>query len=220
MPASPTSAIAAELGNPLMQGPMTAEETEKLRKKQEAMDKFLADEGKGKYKIELMLGRDRSMMRPIAGLLSFWESGTKLHGGGDTAMHICPGRSLKRNDCEAFIPDQSHGLGFLICPKCFTRWEGEQVFGQLAAKLTYQGWADKLVRYYQVLEHSADLVLKYYPGSLRSASILEQGAQRMGEEFGKVRGKRHKLVYPQAHIIKDTSNGADLHAQVLRFLKS
>lgn len=219
MPAN-ASRTVAELSNPLMQGPMSAEEVERLRKKQEAMDKLLAEEGKGKYKIELLLGQGRSAMKPIAGIMTFWESGTKLHGGGDTVMHICPGKSLKYNDCEAFIPDQSHGLGFLICPKCLKRWEGAQVFGQVAAKLDYGGWADKLLHYYQVLGHNADLVLKYYPDSLRNAALLEQGVQRQGEEFGKVRGKRHKLVYPQAHIIKDTSNGADLRKQILRFLKA
>ena len=208
------------IGNPLTSGLLSDEDIQVLKDTEENRDKQLADSGLAKFKLEVLFSKNFSLNAPNAGMLSFWESGTKLHGGGDTIMHICPGKKLKKSDCEAFIPDTSHGLGFLICPHCHTQWEGEDVFGQLLFKLPLPKWAEVLHRYYLKLGGNVDLVMKYYPGSIREASGKEQINELRGEELGKVRGKRVRKVYPLANIIKDTSAGADLERRILDFLRS
>lgn len=208
-----------DLDNPLAQAGMTEAKARALADKEALADKVREEQGKAKYKIELMLSGDRSAMKPSAGVLTFWESGSKLHGGGDAVMHICPGKHLKRSDCEAFIPDSGHAMGFLVCPRCFTRWEGEQVHGQLLFRLSFKGWATVLHKYYMKLGGNADLVVKSVPLDLRGASAREQARQQGGELLGRVRGKRNTLVYPLAHIIKDTAAGAGLYERILAFVR-
>jgi hypothetical protein len=199
---------------------MSDEEVEVLKNKQLAVDKLLADYGAAKYKVEIMFSRDYSMQRPSVGVITFWESGAKLHGGGDSSLYLCPGKTLKRNECTKFIPYQAQGMGILICPHCHVQWKGEEAIGQLLFRLSIQKWAEVLLYYYHSLECNVDLVMKYYPGSLISATEKEQNKQQFGEQFGKVRGKRAKRVYPLSHIIKDTSSGADLYGRFLAFLKA
>src|SRR5580692_8402641 len=97
---------------------LTAEELDILKKKQEAFDKLLRDEAKAKYKIEVMFAHRRKLHDVSAGALSIWESGAKLHGGGDTKIYWCPAKELKVSDCNGIIPDASNGYGHLVCPKC------------------------------------------------------------------------------------------------------
>src|SRR5579862_8352469 len=114
---------------PLEEAPqLTPEELHTLKKKQEAFDKLLQTEGKAKYKIEVLFAHKRKLHALSAGALSIWESGTKLHGGGDTKMYWCPARKMKRSDCNGIIPDASNGYGHLVCPRCGVVWKGEEVF--------------------------------------------------------------------------------------------
>jgi len=182
--------------------------------------KWLDGEVLAKYKLEVLFGRGRSASGAIAGALTFWESGTALHGGGDTAMHVCPGKSKGVNDCDAFIPDTAHGIGFLVCPKCQRQWRPEDVHGQLLLRLPLSKWADVVYRYFVQLEGRVDLVLKYYPESLITVAHAEQEKQLHGERFGTVRGKRSILVYPMKNLIKDTSAGASAHSRILAWLRA
>lgn len=207
--------------NPIENAPkLTPEEEDTLKKRMLAMDKLLSDKGLAKYKLEVLFERKRSGTQPTFGLLSFWESGSKLHGGGDTKMYICAGKSQKKNDCEAFIPDAGTGYGFLVCPKCKEVWKGEQVTGELGFRLTMQNWATVLVRYFQKLEGNADVYLKYPKEDIRQVAILEQTKQLHGEQLQKVRTGIQKAIYPLAHIIRDTAGGADLEKRFYAFLKA
>lgn len=199
---------------------MNKEEKETLEKSKAALDKLLEEHDIAKYKIEILFARGFSPNKPSAGIMSFWESGSKLHGGGDTILHLCPGKDLGKNDCTAFIPDASHGYGFLVCPKCHEAWEGSQVSGQIAYRLTSQDWAKVVLKYYQKLEMRADIYMKYHPQDIRVASELEQAKQHMGDLLSGVRRSRKPRIYPLANIIKDTSAGADLEARFLAFLRA
>lgn len=192
---------------------LTDEETDTLKKRMEAMDKLLADAKKAKYKLELMVSRDYRSNAPFAGALSVWESGTKLHGGGDTKVYECPGRALKINDCIGLIPDASTGYGHLVCPDCKRVWQGEQVSGERLARLTKQGWATLLYRYYVRVGHNADIYLKRPKRDIRQAAAAEQERQRGGEVLMKAR-KIETVIYPLINIIKDVGAGAD---PILRF---
>lgn len=203
-------------GNPFL----TPEEKEAVESQKKVLDKMLSTEGLAKYKLELMFSRDFSLIKPSVGALSFWESGTKLHGGGDTILHMCAGKAKGVNDCEAFIPDSSHGYGFLVCAACGSTWKGEDVSGQVLARLTTQGWAQVLTRYFHKLEQRADIVIKYHPSDLRSAAANEQEKQQMGDRLSAARSTRCVRIYTLANLITDTSAGADFETRILAFLRA
>jgi hypothetical protein len=199
---------------------MSKEDRDAFEAKKKALDALLDDKELAKYKIEIMFGKDFSPNKPSSGAVSFWESGSKFHGGGDTLLHFCPGKKKGVNNCEGFIPDHSHGFGFLVCPNCHKSWDGDDVWGQVLARLDAQGWASLVLKYYRKLEMRADIVIKYHPESLRAAAQLEQEKQRMGSDLSKARNKRVSAVYPLKNIIKDTSAGADLEGRFLAFIRA
>ena len=187
---------------------LTDEEQHALKKRMEAMDKLLAEAKKAKYKIELMFGHEYRTNGAYPGAVSIWESGTKLHGGGDTKVYECPARELKVSDCTGLIPDSSQGYGYLVCPNCKKVWQGNQVFGERLARLTTHGWAVLLYRFYVRLEHNADIYVKRPRRDLRQDAQAEQEKQRGGERLSKAR-KREVFIYPLKNIIKDVNAGAD-----------
>jgi hypothetical protein len=185
------------------------EELEALKGRMLAMDKLLAEAKKAKYKIELMFGSRYASNQPYPGALSLWESGAKLHGGGDTKVYECPGKSLKRSDCTSLIPDASQGYGHLFCPGCKTVWKGSQVHGEVFARLSNQGWATLLYRYFTKLGHNADIYVKRPRRDIRVAARAEQHKTMMGELLEATRKKREVFIYPLKNIIKDVNAGAD-----------
>lgn len=216
-------AISKELkfgeDNPIELAPeLTEQELETLKKRQIAFDKLLQQENKAKYKIEVLFAHTRRAHGHSAGALSIWESGTKLHGGGDTKLYWCPGKELKVSDCTGIIPDASQGYGHLVCPDCKRVWQGEQVFGEIFYRLDAEKWSIVLLKHYIRLGHNADIYLKYPKHDLRVASGLEQAKQLMGEKLAKVRKDRLQYIYPLAHIIKDVSAGSDLQKRFRAFL--
>jgi len=216
-------AISRELqwgqDNPIEVAPeLSAEEKHILEKKKEAFDKLLAAEGKAKYKIEVLFAHTRRAFGDSVGALSIWESGTKLHGGGDTKMYWCPGKELRLSDCTGFIPDASNGYGHLVCPRCQKVWSGDQVFGEIFYRFDSWKWAQALLKHYASLDHNADIYLKYPKHDLRVASRLEQAKQMMGEKLAKVRTERQQYIYPLNRIIKDVSAGSDLLTRFHAFL--
>jgi hypothetical protein len=152
---------------------LTEEEEHTLKSRMKAMDDLLAQQGVAKYKIEVMFQRRRSMVAPIYGLMSFWESGAKFHGGGDTKMYMCASKDRKLSDCETFIPDSSNGYGFLVCPNCKKVWKGEDVSGEIGARLSVEGWATLLLKYFHRMQANADIYLKYPKFDIRQLAKME-----------------------------------------------
>lgn len=202
----------------------TAELTEETKaevdRRAKLLDKELIEEQRAKFKLEVLFGKDYSSFKPSAGAISFWANGRQFHGGGDCKMYICPGKNLGRSDCQHFIPDSSQGYGFLVCPKCLTLWQPDQVIGEVLARLSIQSWANVLLKFFLRLEMNADIYVKYHPESLRNAALVEQEQDKGGELLGNARRKRVPFIYPLRNIIKDTSAGASLHGRILAFLKA
>lgn len=187
------------------------EEQKAIKERMAAIDLLLKDqEGKGRYKIELFFTSARSMNKPTPGVLSFWESGSRLHGGGDCKMYICPGKYRRVNECEAFIPDAGNASAVLFCPKCGTSWKGDDVIGEHLARLSMKQWADLLLHYFVRLEHNADIYVKHAKDDIRTVAMMEQAKNKGGESLNKVRVKRALVIYPLKNIVKDTSAGASL----------
>ena len=187
---------------------LTEEELHALKGRMQAMDKLLAEHQKAKYKIELMFGREYRPNTAYPGAISFWESGAKLHGGGDTKVYMCPARKLKKSDCNGIIPDASQGYGFLVCPDCKEVWKGGQVDGEIFARLHTAKWADLLYQYFVWLGHNADIYVKRPRRDIRSAAGAEQERSRGGEVLAGAR-KREVFIYPLKNIIREVSTGAD-----------
>lgn len=191
-----------------------------IENKKKALAELLEKECVGKYKIELMFSHKRSQLEPVAGVLCAWESGTKLHGGGDAKVYFCPGTDLGVNTCTAAIPFDNCNYGHLLCPRCGKVWKSAEVHGEIFARLSLQAWAEKLVRYYSDLGHNADLYLKLPRADIRKAAESEQQKQMGGERLGAVRSGLVRVIYPLARIIRDTNNGCDLYTRFYAFLKS
>lgn len=206
---------------PIEEAPELSEEDKyELQKRMEAMDKLLASQKKAKYKIELLFGKARSMNLPIPGAISFWESGTKLHGGGDAKVYFCPGRLLKKNDCQTLIPFAFNAYGHQVCPGCHTTWKDEQVIGEIFGRHTMRGWSELIYQYFTRLEHNCDIYLKHAQTDIRSIAAAEQEKQQHGDMLNKARSKRALHIYRLQNIIKDTSAGADLLNRFYAFLTS
>jgi hypothetical protein len=190
-----------------------------VKEKMKALDLLLADrENKqGKYKIEVRFARSRSTWKPTPGIVSWWESGKKFHGGGDDKVYLCPGKRMERNDCQAPISEAGIAMGYLVCSSCGTRWKGEEGIGELAYNLPMQKWAQVLYSQYLLFGQDADIVLKHADTDIRSIAAQQESFHR-GEKMDKARAKRAIHIYPLRNIIVDTSNGADLLGRIYKFL--
>jgi hypothetical protein len=201
---------------------LTDDEKDAIEKKKKALDGLLSQQKAAKYKIDLNLGRGFSTKKPSHGALTFWESGKRFHGGGDCKLYICPGKMREVNECEAFIPEPSQAAGFLFCPECNNVWKGDDVIGEVLARLMPNGWATAMLRYFIQLKYDADLRIKYIidvgrTADIRAAAELEQEKQKGGEVLDIPRQKNTR-IYLVSDIIKDTAAGADLHKRILAFI--
>jgi len=196
----------------------TKEEQEAIELKKKALDELLKHRKHAKYKIELFFGKARSLTKPTPGIISFWESGSKLHGGGDAKIYICPGKQLGINNCSAIIPEAANINALHFCSACKRSWKGKEVIGEVVANLTMRGWAEALLYYYTHLDHNADIYLKHAYEDIRTVAMLEQAKQKGGEYLNRVRRKRALHIYPLNRIITDTSAGADLLRRFYAFL--
>jgi hypothetical protein len=189
---------------------LSEEEQDILKKRMLAMDKILATQKIAKYKIELFFSHRRTGRAPTPGAISLWESGAKLHGGGDCKIYLCPSKAQKMGDCNGIIPDAAQGYGHLVCPNCKKVWKGSQVHGEIFARLTTQDWARLLYKYFVRLGHNCDIYVKVPKVDIRKAAALEQARQLRGEKLTVARTKRDVYIYPLRNIIKEVNAGADV----------
>lgn len=214
----PIRAVSTEYSDPVLEVPV--EDREALARRIAKLRDLLKEpEIQARYKIELRFGKKRSIHSLTPGMVSFWHSGTKFHGGGDDKMYLCPGERLVKNGCERPLPDVSVAMGHVVCPYCGNIWKGEQVIGELAYNLPMQRWAAVLYNLYVRCDHNADLVLKHTGDDIRSVALQKASAKRAAQ-LDVMRGKRARAlhVYPLRNIIKDTSAGSDLYKRIYAFL--
>jgi len=189
-----------------------------LKARQDNLDKLLARKQIAKYKIEILFGTQRRINGLTVGVMSFYESGTKLNGGGDEKVYLCPGRRLGKNTCQAPICASHSGFGFRICPVCQSRWTEAETIGELFFKLPMQKWAEATYNLFRDLQFNADIYLKYHPTDIRVTSALEIGKPSQGNLLNKARQDRGKHIYPLRNIIKDSAAGASIDKRFYAFL--
>lgn len=204
-------------------GGFSAEEQRMIEERMKQLDLLFKDPQRhATYKLEVMFNRKRSMLQSFPGVVTWWHSGNKLHGGGDSKIYLCPGKERKNNDCTAFLYDKEQGMNFVVCEKCGSLWRGDDLFGEVYYNLPMGKWADVLLSWFLRLQLDADIRIKYARDDIRSVAMLEQERNRGGELLLKARdeGRRTTAIYPLDRIIQDTSAGATLHGRILAFLKS
>ena len=188
----------------------------------EKLEKAAAAKCLGFYKIEILFGRDHHVDgRPTSGIVTLWESGTKLHGGGDALLYTCPGKHQKMNDCEEIIPDHLNGRGIVVCPHCRTAWKSEYLIGETYYRFSIKTWAVVIHKLFLRLGMNADIRVKYFYEDIRKAAEQEQHKELRGDILERARSeeKRTSRVYPLANIIKDVNAGADMYLRILAFLR-
>lgn len=187
-----------------------------------ALEKKAAEKQVALYRIEVQFGRNHHVCGGNTyGMITLWESGTKLHGGGDSLLYTCPGKHLKRNDCASVIPGVLGGGAIVVCPSCALAWNRDDLVGQTYYRLPIQKWAYVVHRQFVRLSMNADICVKYFYDDIRAVSEEEQLRGLKGDLLGKARGvgRRVSRVYPLDNIIKDVNGGADLYTRFLAFLR-
>lgn len=175
------------------------------------------------YKLEVQFGIKHHINGfPTYGMLTFWESGTKLHGGGDAMLYVCPGKYQKKNECEAIIPDHVNGGAVVMCPKCLLLWKDVELIGQIYYKLPIQKWAEVMYRWFIRLNMNADIRKKYNYEDIRVAAAREQQKEMRGDLLERARSTERRVpaTYPLANIIRDVNAGADMTKRILSFLRA
>ena len=199
---------------------LSDEDKHAVKERMLALDKLLAEQKKAKYKIELFLGSKRSTKNPTPGALSFWESGSMLHGGGDAKIYFCAGKEKGVNNCDKPIPFAFNGYGFLVCPACQKTWKGADVVGEVLGRHSMRQWAELIYKYYARLEHNCDIYVKHALDDIRTVAQEEQLRRRDGELLSKARNKRALVIYPLKNQIIDVAGGADLAQRFFVMLTS
>jgi hypothetical protein len=195
-------------------------------------------EDKARYKIEVMFHRNRSSLlhKPTAVMLLIWESGKRLHGGGDEKMYWCG-----YLDCGKPISSDDFGYMHLVCRHCqreqfldpsskhqhlkSLRQERRTsdgieklpfVVGERLANLTPSNLASFLEKTWYQLNSEADVYFKYSPYEIRY-DILQESTRDI-DNLEKVRVQRKPGIYTLAAIRKDIANGANLKSRFLAMI--
>lgn len=182
------------------------------------------------YKIQIWFRTDRVLFGESTFTLSAWESGKRLHGGGDELMRICErlpdapraadddvlGMADKdiaaRGGCRKFIPGGLAVYGRLQCPHCSMHHYAEHIATGKLYRATMTDAAKILEEWWRRLDCRASLYAKYQPTDPRS--------QAMQTEHGYAKAMELKglTVYRLQSILKDTENGREVANAFRAFL--
>jgi hypothetical protein len=179
---------------------------------------------RAKWKMQIWIKSERSIHKPLAFTLSIWESGKRLHGGGDESAFICRRRpsaakpkmpfyaarpaGFKReataDGCDGVISGDNAVRNRIVCPHCGLSWDTEQIADALFYRLPVEKAAEVLADWHHELGGDADLYVKYRDEDIR--------VRMMAEHFGvrKARELKGLTIYPLAHIVRDLAGGASL----------
>jgi len=195
---------------------LSGDERHAIMEKMKAVDAlFGGRQLTAKFKIEVHFGKGRSTHKPFPGAVSVFLSGSRMHGGGDDKIYLCP-----RPDCGNVIYPHERIGPKLMCRTCGNMWMSDDVVGELMFFLAPPKWATVIHRLFVKLDHNADIYLKFHPLDIRVQTAMEMARARGGEHVNKARRNRGLHIYPLKNIVKDTSNGSQLYDRFLAFIKA
>ena len=214
------------------QDPPSQDTLSELAEKDKDIGKIVSGDGiRAGYKIEVLFGPDRSVLKEYYAFISLMESGKFLHGGGDSCVYFCLDRrvlgpasaallltsildgkeSRDKYGCGYPIIDASMGGGIAHCPNCERMMQTDYLTGQLPFYGTTQRLAKFVARYFDVLKHNADIYCKYHWTDIRYKS-MEQG-----KGLDTARRLRGMFIYPLSRLLADTAGGASVESRLRAF---
>lgn len=179
-------------------------------------------EKKARYKIQVFFQSERSDKKPIAFTLSAWESGKRLHGGGDECLFVCRrqrGAAAKPFDvmgkevkspmgCGGFITgDLVSEEGTMICPNCLLPHKSTEVGDSVFFRLSADKAAAVLANWWRRLGCDADIYMKYSPFDVRVKMMQDAYGVRKAREL------KGMTIYPLENILKDTAAGSSVESR-------
>ena len=192
-----------------------------------------------KYKIEVMVGPDRSAFRDFKALLSIHESGKHFHGGGDAGMYLCMDHRLFERDnttppsalplmrqmlkertewgCGTPIPNNAIGGPLANCPGCGNLIAVDHLTGQIPYFGTIVGLVELVEILFNRFKGNADIYLKHFKYDIR---VDFKDLRNDMRKIEKARNNIEKSIYPLYRILKDTSSGATMASVIRAFLLS
>lgn len=216
------------------------DDLEKL-KKEDADVKFLLEGGVvlAKYKIEVMVGPDRSSFKDFKSLISIHESGKHFHGGGDSGMYVCMDHRLFEKDnttppsalpllrrmrkertewgCGATISSKVIAGPLANCPGCGNLIAVENLTGQIPYFGSIIGLVELIGIMFDKLGGNSDIYLKHIKYDIRYDATAPSSEFRKVE---KARSSIEKSIYPLYRILKDTASGTTMPSLIKAFLLS
>lgn len=198
-----------------------------------------------KYRIQVQFGKDRTIDGPNVCGITLWESGRKLHGGGDCLMYWCSemdtidndtGKILKKGQsgCGGIIPDafigaasveNKHGGGgarqlLAQCPHCGGIIPSERLTGIKTYRMDTNKLAGVLAGLWRQPLGQGGLGgnADIYLKYHRTDMRYLACVDAHGADMA--RELKGLALYPLANILKDTMGGADLEHRIRAFLKA
>lgn len=206
-------------------GKITTELAARIEQENEKTAKEMAE--RAKYKMQIWFRSERSLRKPLAFSLSFWESGKRLHGGGDEMLYICRRRTdapkIDLSDrltnwngkvgCDAIIPGEiAEDTGVIVCPHCYMRHKLEDLGDAIFYQMSVDQAAEKLSWWWRKIGGNADLYAKFCPTDPRTVMMARHYDAKTARE------KKGLTIYPLANIVKDTLAGASLESRIKAFI--
>jgi len=216
------------------------DDLEKL-KEEDADVKLLLEGGivLAKYKIEVMVGPDRSAFKDFRALICLHESGKHFHGGGDAGMYLCMDHRLFEKDnttppsalplirrmqrertewgCGSPIPSNVIAGPLANCPGCGNLIAVENLTGQIPYFGSIVGLVELVDILFNKFGGNADIYLKHFKYDIRFDMTAPNSEFRKVE---KARSNIERSIYPLYRILKDTASGATMPSLIKAFLLS
>jgi len=186
---------------------------------------------KADYKIQIWFRSERSINRPLTYSLSFWESGKRLHGGGDEMMYICRRHKTAQaatpfevanvlnktersvTGCNGLIPGELvQPEGLIVCPHCMLKHKSTDIGDSILFRTTIDEAATVLETWWNRLKGNADIYAKYSPTDPRTVMMYKEYDHRVARE------KKGLTIYPLKNILKDTLAGSSIHSRFKAFI--
>lgn len=189
---------------------------------------------KAKWKIQVWIKSDRSVHTPLTFTISIWESGKRLHGGGDESAFFCrrnpraprptppPFGALGRaggfkreadaEGCGGIISGDLIARGAATCPHCGLRWDTEHIADSVFYRTPVERAADIIAKWFHELGDDCDVFVKFRSEDIR--------VKMMAQEYGLHIASQLKglVIYPLSHIQLDIANGSTLESRLKALL--
>ncbi len=168
-----------------------------------------------KYKIEILFGPKRTMTGPNVVRIGLWESGTKLHGGGDASLFFCKDGTVDHGaGCWAPILPRNVRGAVAYCNACNGAINSSKLTVHKEGYIKTKTLAAEVARLFRTLDNSADLYCKFNRDDIHYISMLRQHGKAKAE---KLLGLH---IYPLKNMLKDIAAGATVESRVYAFITS